>query len=156
MLSQMQNLSLEAEGRYATDEELKFIPEYLKTYEIRLQTYQKLQEIEAAVIQQVYEKMTNQDPTVFKSGATDIAAKWKRDTIRTWRFSAATLLIDDPESLRERFLFWYQGVMRAFGSQRASNMTYTIMQEVVKQQLIPSQSALIMPILELNRRMLSV
>ena len=47
MLSQMQNLSLEAEGRYATDEELKFIPEYLKTYEIRLQTYQKLQEIEA-------------------------------------------------------------------------------------------------------------
>jgi Phycobilisome protein len=156
MLSQMQRLSLEAEGRYATDDELKFIPEYLKTYETRLQTYQKLQEIEAVVIQQTYDKMMAQDATMLQSGAADLSAKWKRDAIRTWRYSAVTLLIDDPETLRERFLFWYQTVMRAFGSQRASNVTYSIMQEVIKRHLSPQQMILIMPILELNRRMLSV
>ncbi|NJN48761.1 MAG: phycobilisome protein, partial [Alkalinema sp. RL_2_19] len=43
MLSQMQRLTTATEGRYATDEELRFLPEYLRSYELRMQTYQQLQ-----------------------------------------------------------------------------------------------------------------
>jgi hypothetical protein len=154
MLSQMQRLSFEAEGRYASDEELRFIPEFLKTYELRLQTYQKLQEIEQTVIQQVQEKMLAQDPNILRTGTTDLAPKWKRDAIRTWRYSATALLMDDSETLRDRFLLWFQTVMRAFSAQKSCHATYATMQEVVKQHLTPQQASLFLPILDLNQRLL--
>jgi hypothetical protein len=56
--------------------------------------------------------------------------------------------------LRERLLFWFQTIMRAFGAQRSCNVTYTIMQEVVKQHLTAEQASLFLPILEVNRRIL--
>jgi hypothetical protein len=154
MLSQMQRLSFNVEGRYATDEELRFIPEYLKTYELRLQTYQKLQEIEQLVIQQVVEKILAQNPTLLSSGTTDISAKCKRDTTTVWRYSVAALLMDDPDTLRERFLLWLQTIMRAISHQKLCYATYTIMQDVVKQHLTTQQCSLFLPILDLNRRLL--
>ncbi len=156
MLSQMQRLSLEVEGRYATDEELKFIPEYLKTYELRLQTYQKLQEIEATVIQQVQDKMQAQHPVTSPNGNTDLLAKSKRDSTFTWRYTAATMLLDDQDTLRERYLLWKQTMIRTCSASGRASETYSLMQDVAKQHLNPQQSALIIPILELSRRMLSV
>ena len=154
MLSQIQRLSQETEGRYASDEELRFLVEYARSFELRVQTYQKIQAAEAQILQQVQAKMRSLDPTLFRSGNDDITNKWKRDTLRTLRYSAAAMLIDDPEALRERFLFWFQTIMRAFGAQKSCGVTYTVMQEVIKQHLTTSEASLILPILEVNRRML--
>lgn len=154
MLSQMQRLSFNVEGRYATDEELRFIPEYLKTYELRLQTYQKLQEIEQLVIQQVLEKVLAQGSNATRSGTTDIFAKCKRDTTIVWRYSVAALLMDDPDTLRERCLLWFQTIIRAINHQKLCHSTYIAMQDVIKQHLTPQQSSLFLPILDLNRRLL--
>lgn len=155
MLSQMQRLSFEAEGRYASDEELRFIPEFLKTYELRLQTYQKLQVIESTVIQQVHEKMKAKDPGFFQSGNRDLTAKCKRDAQLTWRASAAALLINDHDTLREQLLIWYQTVSKAVGSQRACGSAYVVMQEVIQQHLTSQQVAFLSPILEMTRSLLS-
>jgi hypothetical protein len=154
MLSQIQRLSQETEGRYASDEEIRFLAEYARSFELRVQTYQKLQANEAAIVQQVHAKMKAIDPTLFRQGNEDISNKWKRDTLRVLRYSAAAMLIDDPESLRERFLFWFQTIMRAFSAQKACGVTYTVMQDVIKQALTPNEASLILPILEVNRRML--
>jgi Phycobilisome protein len=156
MLSQMQRLSAEADGRYATDDELKFLAEYLRSFDVRVQTYQKLQALEATVIQQVHEKMLAQDPGLFRSGTVDLTPKWKRDAIRTWRYSATALLMDDPDTLRERFLIWFQTVMHSFGAQRSCEVTYTVFKDVVQSHLSPQQLALLVPILEMNRSVLSV
>ena len=154
MLNQTQRLSLEAEGRYATDEELSFLTDYARSFELRVQTYQKLQTCEAAIMQQVHTRMRAVDPALFRSGNDDMTTKWKRDTLRVFRYSAAAMLIDDPDTLRERLLFWFQTIMRAFGAQRSCNVTYTLMQDVVKQHLTAPQASLFLPILEVNRRML--
>lgn len=154
MLNQMQRLSLDTEGRYATDEELSFLTDYARSFELRVQTYQKLQASEAAIVQQVQTKMRSIDSTLFHHGKDDITNKWKRDTLRVLRYSAVAMLMDDPETLRERFLLWFQTIMRAFGAQRSCNVTYTVMQEVVKQHLTTTQAALFLPILEVTRRML--
>ena len=103
------------EGRYATDAELLFIAEYVKSYLRRLQTYQKLQEIEATIVQQTHAKMQLIDPKLFYYGAEDVTSKWKQDTLRTLRYSAAAMLFNDLETLQERFLSWLQTIMRAFG-----------------------------------------
>ena len=154
MLSQLQKLSRDAEGRYATDGELQFIQDYLHSYRLRLQTYQRLHELESTIVQQVYEKLRSREPALFLQTTGDLSVKWKRDTIRVLRYSAIALLLDDPETLRERLLYWMQTIMRAFGAQHSCKLTYEVMQEVVKQCLTPPQSALFCAILEVNGQML--
>jgi hypothetical protein len=154
MLSQLTRLSLETDGRYATDEELYFLSEYTGSYSLRLQTYQKLQTTETVIVQQVLAKLRSLDPALLRSSGEDVSGKWKRDTIRVLRYSAIAMLLNDSDTLQERLLFWMQTVMRAFAAQRSCNVTYEIMQEVVKQHLSPTQANLFCPILELNRRLL--
>lgn len=154
MLSQLEKLSLNTDGRYASDEELQFVSDYIQLFGLRLQTYQTLQLVEAAIVQQVETKMRLLDPNLFRSGNEDVSAKWKRDTLRVLRYSAVAMLMNDPETLRRRFLLWFQTIMKAFGAQKSCNATYEVMQEVVKQHLTPVQASLFCPILEINRQVL--
>jgi hypothetical protein len=155
MLSQMQRLSAEAEGRYATDEELRFLAEYLSNYELRLQTYQKLQQMEAGLLQKAYEKLVVQEPGMFRTGTTDLTSKWKRDTVRILRFSVTALLINDLDSHQEKMLLWFQSIARAVNIQKSCNLTYTVLQEIVRPHLSEPQANLFLPILEMNRRTLA-
>lgn len=156
MLSQLQKLSCETEGRYATDEELWFIVDYLRTYRLRLETYQKIQTMEATIVQQVYTKMRSSDPSLFMSGEEDVSGKWKRDTIRVLRYSAIAMLLNDSDMLRERLLFWMQSIMKAFGAQHSCRVTYEVMQDVVRQALPAEQARMLCPILEINRQLLGL
>jgi hypothetical protein len=156
MLSQLERLSSEIDGRYATDAELQFLVDYGQSFNLRVQTYQKLQEVETALVQQAYAKIRSTDPDLFKHGNEDISGKWKRDTLRVLRYTAIALLMDDSETLRERFLLWFQTIMRAFSAEKGCNTTYTVLQEIVKQNFPAPQANLICPILELNRRSLGV
>lgn len=151
MLSQLERLSREVDGRYASDAELTFAIDYVRSFNLRVQTYQKLQEIESMLIQQTYSKMRALDPTIFDSAGADISAKWKRDTLRVLRYVAIAVLMDDADTFRERLLLWFQTIMRAFGAQRSCNLTYQVMQDVVKQSLTAPQANLVCPLLELSR-----
>ncbi|AFY67422.1 Phycocyanin [Geitlerinema sp. PCC 7407] len=154
MLSQMERLRQEVDGRYASDEELKFFEEYIQTFPQRLSAYRRIQMTEAILIQQVQRKLRSQDPRLLRSGQQDVSGKWKRDTLRVLRYSALAMLINDPELLQESLLFWMQTVMRAFGAQRSCDVTYRLMQEVAQQHLPRTEAALFCPILELNRSVL--
>lgn len=156
MLSQLERLSREVDGRYASDAELTFAIDYVRSFNLRVQTYQKLQELEATLIQQTYAKMRSIDPTVFSHNGTDISAKWKRDTLRTLRYVAVAVLTDDAETFRERMLLWFQTIMRAFNAQKSCNLTYRVMQEVVKQSMTAPQANLVCPMLELSRSTLGM
>ena len=151
MLSQLEKLSMDTDGRFASDEELAFVDAYVQSFSLRVQTYQTLQLVESAIVQQVEAKMRSLDPMLFHYGKEDVSAKWKRDTVRVLRYSAIAMLMDDPETLRERFLLWFQSIMRAFGAEKSCNATYEVMQQVVKQHLTPQQASMFCPILELNR-----
>lgn len=154
MLSQLEKLSLDTDGRYATDDELQFLSDYVQLFNLRLHTYQSLQLTEAAIVKQVEEKLRLRDPGFFQHGNEDISAKWRRDTVRVLRYSATAMLMNDPETLQKRFLLWFQTVMKAFSAQKSCNVTYEVMQDVVKQHLAPVQASVFCPILEINRQTL--
>lgn len=156
MLSQLQQLGFVVDGRYANDTELQFIADYVQAFDLRIQTYLKLQELESTLVQQAYIKMRSVDPFLFKYNNADISTKWKQDTTRVLRYVAVTILLDDTETLRQRFLLWFQTVMRAFGTQRSCDVTYQVLQTVIKQHLTPAQVNLVCPVLELTRRTLSL
>ncbi|NJL88142.1 MAG: phycobilisome protein [Leptolyngbyaceae cyanobacterium SM1_1_3] len=154
MLSQLSQLSLDTDGRYATDNELMFLQGYLKTARLRFGAYQKIQAAEAKIIEQVYQKLKAIDASLLKNGNTDLTQKWKTDTIRILRYAATALLIDDPDTFRERMLLWFQTIMRSFKAERSCNATYVVMQDVVKQFLSPQEAELFCPILEMSREIL--
>lgn len=154
MLSQLERLTREIDGRYASDAELTFAIDYVRSFNLRVQTYQKLQELETTLVQQTYAKMRAIEPNVFSQGGTDLSAKWKRDTLRVMRYVAVAVLMDDTETFRERLLLWFQTIMRAFGAQHSCNLTYQVLQEVVQQSLTAPQASLVCPLLELSRRTL--
>jgi hypothetical protein len=154
MLSQMQYLGQVVDGRYATDEELQFISDYLQSFDLRLNTYARLQVVEATIVQQVQTKLRSLDPALLQNGSEDVTAKWRRDTIRVLRYSAIAMLLNDADWLRDRLLYWMQTVMKAFGAQRSCDITYRVMQDVVRQHLTPAEARLFCPILELNRVLL--
>lgn len=154
MLSQLKRLSLEVDGRYASDAELQFMTEYVQSFNLRLQTYQKLQELETTILQQAYIKIRSIDPTIFVHGKEDLSSKWKRDTSRTFRHVAVAVLMNDPDTMREHLLLWFQTIVRAFSLERHCNLTYQVLQDVIKQHLTPPQASLICPLLELARRSL--
>jgi hypothetical protein len=154
MLSQTRSLSSQVDGRYATDGELEFINHYTQSFKLRLQAYQQLQMYENQIVQRVYEKIYALDSSLLKVGGADFSQKWKQDTLRVLRYSATALLVNDVDTLQERFLSWFQTIMRAFSTQKHCDVTYQLMQDIVRQHLTPNQAELICPILELNRRYL--
>ncbi len=154
MLSQLQSLSKDTEGRYANDAELQFIGDFIPSFNLRLQTYVKICSLENTIVEQVQNNMKSLDPSLFRSGAGDITDKWRQDTLRVLRYSAIAMLTDDTNRLKDQFLYWFQTIMQAFGAERSCNATYTVMQEVINKVLTSDESQLFCPILELNRNFL--
>ncbi|MEA5463122.1 phycobilisome protein [Leptothoe sp. PORK10 BA2] len=154
MLSQLQTLVREVDGRYATDTELLFLQNYLQTARLRFSAYQKIQKAEKEIIQQVKQKLKATHPQFLQRGKVDFSAKWQRDTIRGLRFCAHALLVADEEGLKEHFLLWFQSVMRSFKAQPSCDMTYKIIQDIVRQYLTPQEAELFCPILAQARLLL--
>lgn len=151
MLSQIERLIFETDGRYAADSELKFFETYAQSYALRLRVYRKLQSAEARIVQEVYQRLRSLDPTLLMQGEKELTAKWKQDTIRVLRYISVAVLTDDTDTFQERFLLWFQTIMRAFNAQRSCEATYTIMQEVMKKHLSADEASLVLPVLELTR-----
>jgi hypothetical protein len=85
-----------------------------------------------------------------------MSIKWKQDTIRVLRYTAVTVLLNDPDTLKEKLLLWFRSVMRAFGTELSCDRTYQILQKLMCQHLSADQAELVIPLLELNRQMLGV
>jgi Phycobilisome protein len=148
MLSQMQRLTATAEGRYATDEELRFLPEYLRSYELRMQTYQQIQKSEATILKQVFAQATQQAPDLFPIDQPDRLKHCQQDVLQTLRYCATAVLVNDMDVFRERYLLWLQTSMRALDKQRENALIYSVMQETVRQVLAAPQAQLLLPLLQ--------
>ncbi len=154
MLQHLHTLCAETDGRYASDEELLFFQDYLKTARLRFALYQKLQHIEPTLIQQILAELQQKSPDLLKMGSTDMTAKWQRDTVRTLRYMATAVLVDDADLFQERMLLWFQTIMKSFGAEASCAATYKTMQSLLSQTLTHEELQLMTPILEMSQAML--
>lgn len=153
MLSQIQALLRETEGRYATDAELQFLEAYSKAFPDRLRAYQNLRKQERALIQQTYNQLRHEHPGLFPAGQPEAVRKWQRDTIWVLRASGVAMLLDDVDSLRDRLMLWFQTIMRAFGVQKTCFLTYATLKKLAPQLLGPEDGALLAEVMEINREL---
>lgn len=151
MLNHLARLSVEADGRYASSQELQCLKDYIQSLDLRVSAYKKIQAAEAEIINSVEAKMQATNPNLFRKGNRDVSHICKRDRIDVLRYSATALLSNDLDRLQQNFLLWYQTIIRAFQDGRAAGVSYQIMQEVVKKYLTSEEAALLSPILGLNQ-----
>ncbi len=156
MLTNLQELISKTDGRYATDQELQFLQSYLTTAPLRFRVYQKLHKAETEIINQLMKELKTYHSDIFIVNNQDLTAKWQRDTVRVLRYAATALLVDDMESFKDKMLMWFQTIMKAFGAQRNCQITYSTLQQVIKQHLTPEEAQLILPLLELSQTTLGV
>lgn len=154
MLSQLARLSMEADGRYASAAELQFLKDYFQSLNHRMSAYKKIQASEKEILRQVETQMQSIDPNIFRRGSQDVTAKCRGDFAQVLRHSAAALLINDTERLRDRLLLWLQTILGAVQVKQTSPVTYDVMKKVMKQHLTAEEASLFVPILEIDRTIL--
>ncbi|MEN9869089.1 MAG: hypothetical protein RLZZ171_72 [Cyanobacteriota bacterium] len=155
MLNQLDQLSLETEGRYATEQELQSLKDYFPTINARLSAYQKLRDGEAEIIAKLEARMREKQPDIFTMGDKDVAQMYQRDTKMALKISLAAMLIDDLDRLRENLLLWYLTIIKAFKFQHVITLAYNTMPEIIEQLLTAEEYACIKPILLLNQTVLA-
>jgi Phycobilisome protein len=151
MLKQLNNLSVESDGRYASDSELKFLKDYLKTLELRVSAYEKIRNAEDQIVSQWAAKVLASNPNLYFKGNQDFTAICKRDRHSVLRISSAAMLMDDLENLRNGFLHWYRTIVHAFDYTQSASITYPQLAEILKQYLTPEEMGVIRPALDLSR-----
>ncbi len=156
MLSKLNQLGTQIDGRYASDSELQFVDSYIASFDNRITAYQTIKSVEKDIVEAVLKRLQTSHPDLLFPKGENMQAKWKQDTYRVLRHAAMTVLVDDPELLKQQFLYWFQTIMQAFGAQKACDVTYLIMQDVVREMLPADIANMLCPILEVSREMLGL
>jgi hypothetical protein len=154
MLTELNRLTLTADGRYVTPEEWQPVHTYLAEMRQRFSAYGKIKAAAAEIVQEVERRLLLRSPRFFYKNNRDMAAICRRDRTDVLRYIAATLLTGDITAYKQRLLCWLQTIARAFQDQEAARQSYTVMGEVLKERLTPQEFALVRPIVEITAEML--
>ncbi len=154
MLSQLKRLSIEADGCYATKEELTFLNSYFDSVRQRISAYEKIRDAEEVIMDQTEARLKAVDPQVFHNGTQDCSEICRRDRKNTLRHSAAAMLFNDLDRLRDGLLVWQGTIVRAIEGEYASTLTWQEMPEVLREHLTAEEADLMMPALHMNQALL--
>lgn len=155
MLSQFTRLTIEADGRFATAEELGFIKSYLNTAYQRISAYEAIRDEEEVLMDQSEARLEAIDPQVFKKKDQDVRDICRRDRKSTLRYAAAAMLIDDLSRLKDGLLIWQRTTVRAVKVEHASQQTWAVMPEVLREHLGHEVADFMTPALRLNQSLLN-
>jgi hypothetical protein len=144
MLTQLSRLSTEADGRYATAEELQFLKDYLMTTEKRVQVYQKVRDQEALLIQELQDQVRLAGGNLYK-GSQDVSSLFRRDQKHILRTVSAATLFNDLDFLREGLLLWHRTIVRAFCVQQPAQIACQIWPHVLLKYLSSDEYQLASP-----------
>lgn len=154
MLSQLHRLSINADGRYATNSELQFLKEYLQTVDQRMQAYEKIREVAEEIVSELDVRVRAANPGLFREVTEEYMSFCTRDRKSVVRLTAAAMLMDDLENLRNGFLCWYQTIIKAFVYQRTAKINYQVFPEVMGEHLDAHEMQLMHPIFALEQTIL--
>ncbi|HEY9828696.1 MAG TPA: hypothetical protein V6D19_25020 [Stenomitos sp.] len=114
MLTQLSRLALDADGRYASKEELQFLKDYVKTVPQRIQVYKTIRDNEAFLIEDLHTEVKSADSSSLLRGSQDLSSFFKRDQKHMLRVGSASMLCNDLDFFREGLLLWHRTIVKAF------------------------------------------
>lgn len=150
MLKQLEKLAAEVDGRYATDQELQFLEDYLDSVDTRISAYEKIREQAESIIFRVEAGKRTLKEDVFRVGERDVTQRSRYDLTGILRCTAGSMLVGDLDRMREGMLIWFVTIAKSFGFQKQAASNYRMLQQVIKIYLTAQEAALIIPYFQLE------
>lgn len=152
MLKQLNQLSIDTDGRYATATELQFIKDYLKSADQRIVAYEKIRDAEEQIMEEVKDKACSINPKLLVRPSGDVSDFCYRDRKRLLMNFAATMLINDLDRFRDGVLAWLRTLVHAVIIEgEASQLIGQLFSDALEQHLTAEEAKLIMPVIQLNK-----
>ena len=146
MLREISELTLETDGRYATDVELAFLDDYCDSLDLRISAYHKIANAKDEILDRIKAiRLQN------KAEEDALPAPCRQDLSILILHSASALLFDDLERLRTGMLLWHQTISRSFHYEEDSNEIYEILVQVIPEFVSDEELQFVLPAFELDR-----
>lgn len=156
MLREITNLTLEVDGRYATDSELSFIDDYADSLAQRIETYQKIKDLEKEIIKTMEDGLYERNLDVFANNSPTAKSFCRRDAKLVLRHSACAMLTDDYDRLRESLLLWQRTIMLAFKMEECTQIMFSELMPTILSSLLTEEAYRLMePALQLDENVLA-
>lgn len=156
MLTQLDRLTTEADGRFATATELKFLRDYLDTVDERVETYQKIGTAADNMVSEIQQRQLSVKSSCYTFNGKDQSSICRRDLTNAIRLSATAMLFSDLDLLRDGFLLWYRTIVKSFNYTHMADNTYgKQLPEMMQKLLSPAEYKYMKPVLSLNHSILA-
>ena len=155
MLNKLSRLSVKVEGRYATEDELQFVYDYLSSVDSRISFYEKIRDAEPEIVDTTISKMRAENDKIFSKDSVNIDGICIRDMKIILKAMTTAILIDDLERLKDGLLLWHLTIMRAMNVKNISNLVYQNMIAIVKEHLSSSEEKFVAPALQASQTIIT-
>ena len=152
MITLLENVLERADGNYVSVQDLRLLDKALSSWQARKDTYSSIQAKEPEIINQAVEAMRSGDRFVSKPMDTLGVDRCQRDLTLGLRSCALAMLLEDPEMLKDRVLYWQQNI---FLSMQLNYHGYKFLWQSLQSQLPKEQSELLSPYLKMAHEMMS-
>jgi hypothetical protein len=143
MIPKIQELINQAQDRYLATDELELMEGYVTSLPERLKLYKVIRDREIDILQTVADQVPSELPSV-----TDEELEvGVRNLILVLRYCSMAMLLNDESFLKERLLNWLEGIMSMRDMRRLNETLYKLLNQVLRQQISPSQLVLIQPLI---------
>jgi hypothetical protein len=142
-IPKIQELINQAQDRYLASEELGLMESYISSLPDRLKLYKFIRDREIDILQTVADQVTSELPNV----AVEDLENGIKNLILVVRYCSMAMLLNDESFLKQRLLDWLEGIMSMRDMRRLNETLYKLLNQVMRQQLSPTQLALIQPLI---------
>lgn len=143
MDTKIQDLIEQAQERYLKSDELGLLETYVRSLPERLKLYQLLRDRELDMLQSVADQIEREVPS---TELVDIESGIK-NLLLVMRYCAMSMLLNDENFLKQRLLKWLEQVMAQRDMRRLNEALYKLLNQVLRQELSPSQLSLLQPLI---------
>ncbi len=158
MLNQLSQLTVDCDGRYATDEELSFLQDYIASAKMRTKAYKKLREFRSDIAFELEQRLLEIDPEIFIGEGKDFKMVFHRDQGISLKYTAATVLSGDLERLKQSLLSWYRTIISKTKPSKCRKLTDLSYQEkftVICKYLEVNEQQYVKPTIDLYRAIIA-
>ncbi len=149
MLTDLSLLSIDTDGRYATENELKFLTNYVNSIDVRVGTYKKLCVAIPEIVEKLIKNNKDNNPNLFINALGDVTHMARRDVTLLLSEATAAVLFDDQKMFQEHLLLWHNTITRCFQVDHMLRAMCKVMPQVVAEYLNPDEMAIFSPFISL-------
>jgi hypothetical protein len=141
---ELEQVVLNADGRYLNSQELQPLEDYAQNYVTRLHTYQQLRETGEQIVLQTLRKLAQTYPELIQQ----YGSRCKYDMDEVLRYIALSVLRDDETFFKEQMVVWLDTILLAYKRNTHCGTAYRYLQDAIATTLPAADTTLVRPYLD--------